>query len=154
MGIELEGLEGAAFEDAEGEGFQPTRLNLLAAGTSGDSAGGEHVATVEATALLIYNTLVALFFATGPGPLTISPAVQAMIGPAVLAAIAAQAAQAPVGEVAQIAASTAFATAFPIGTTPMPCSVALNAAIAAVTLKTPNASGLFPSIGSAAVRTG
>lgn len=140
----------ASFEDIMSPGFQPATLDFLAGG----QAGGEHVATLEAVCVLIFNVLACFFNLTGPGPLTVSPAVQAMIGPAILAALAAQGAPAPPLLAAQIVQAAAEAATFATGTTPITSSAPFSAAILALGMKTPNVSGLFPSLGAAAVRSG
>ncbi len=143
----------AAFEDAEGDGFQPAALHLLA----GEMVAEEHVMTTEACALLIYNTLVALMAAAGGGPL-VAAVLQPLLGAAVVAALTAQATPAPPGEVAQTAAAAALLAGFATGVTPSPTSVFFKASIDAIDAgplaKTANVSGLFPSIGSKAVKTG
>lgn len=138
-----------AFEDAEGEGFVPTTLNLRA----GAMVGGEHVATVEATCLLIYNVLVSLMTAAGGGPL-LAVVLQPLIGTAINAALAAQAAPAPPTAVAQAALAASLVPGFATGTQPSNTSAFFSAAIEALANKTANDSGLFPSIGSKAVEAG
>lgn len=136
-----------AFEDAEGDGFQPTALSLLAGGM----AGTEHVMTLESTVVLIHNVFAALGTA-----MTIPWAgatVQAALAAAINSALAAQAAPAPQTEAAQIAAAIPLAATMltgQLGSTVAPYS----AAIAALSTKTSNDSGLFPSLGSKAVKTG
>ena len=139
----------ASFEDADASGFIPASLKLHAAG----SAAGEHVMTAEATALLIYNTLVSWCAAAGGGPL-LAAVLQPLIMPAITAAISAQAAPAPPGLEAQTILATTLAATMAAGTTPSPTSLPFNGAIAAVANKTSNVSGYFPSVGSAAVEAG
>ncbi len=139
----------AGFEDADGDLFQPSSISLRAGGM----AGGEHVATVEATALMIYNTLVVLMAAAGGGPL-IAAVLQPLLGTAVLAALTAQGVPAPASEAAQIAASTAQLAGFATGVVPATTSQYFAAAIALLATKTANASGYFPSVGSKAVEAG
>ncbi len=110
--------------------------------------------TTEAACLLIYNTLVSLLTLTGPGPLTISPAVQAMLGPAVLAAATAQAVPAPPTAAAQVIASAAMQAGMLTGVAPATSSQYFAAPIALLATKTANASGYFPSLGSKAVEAG
>jgi hypothetical protein len=139
-----------SFDDPEAANFQPTSLSLLAKA----SAGGEHIATVEGTTLLIYNVLVALMAAAGGGPL-LAAVLQPLIGAAISAALAAQAAPAPPGQIAQAALSATLQAGFAAGTTPSPAMFAAwTTAIAALSTKTPNASGDFPSLGCAAVEGG
>lgn len=139
-----------SFEEADADGFSPDLLSLEAGGM----VGGEHVMTAEATALLIYNTLVALMAAAGGGPL-LAAVLQPLLGAAVTAAISAQAAPAPPGLVAQTAAAAALQAGFAAGTTPSPAMFAAwTSALAALATKTPNVSGSFPSVGSAAVKAG
>jgi hypothetical protein len=139
----------ASFEDAEGAGFQPDTLSLLAGG----SAAAEHVMTTEATALLIYNTFVVLMAAAGGGPL-IAAVLQPLLGTAILGALAAQAVPAPPTEIAQLAASAAQLSGFATGIVPATTSQYFAASIAALALKTSNDSGHFPSLGCKAVKAG
>lgn len=139
-----------AFEDSEGEGFVPDSVNVRAGG----QVGGEHVMTVEACALLIYNTLVALTTAATPlVPLT-AAGMKPFIGAAINVALAAQAIPAPAGESAQDASSAAQLAGFAAGASLAQSCEFFEAAIAGVATKTPNVSGHFPSIGAAAVETG
>ncbi len=139
----------AAFEEIDGEGFTPTMINL----TAGSQVGGEHLATVEATCLLIYNTLVALLSTAGGGPL-IAAALQPLIGPAILTALTAQVAPAPTGTTAQNAAATAQLAGFATGAAPATTSLYFASAISGLSAKTPNVSGKFPSIGCKARKGG
>lgn len=143
----------------------PTRPVILsidtppssAAITAGSQVATDHVATIEGTALLIYNVLVSFFAAFGATsfPTLASPAIMAGAQPLILAAVnaalAAQSAPAPIGLAAQIAAAVPYATSMPLGTNPSPClgPIAIN-----TSTKTPNVSGLFPSVGAASVKTG
>ncbi len=107
----------------------------------------EHVMTTEACALLIYNTLATLMVAAGGGPL-LAVTLQPLLGAAITAALGAQAVPAPPGFLAQSIASAALQAGFAAGTTPSPTTFAAwNAAIAAIDTKTPDISGLFPSVG-------
>ncbi len=138
------------FEDVSGQGFQPTTITLRAGGM----AGGEHVATVEGMALFFYNAMVSVMALAPPGPLT-SVIIQPLLGASVTAALTAQAAPAPPGLVAQIAAAAALQAGFAAGVTPSPATFAAwDAAFALLATKTANASGSFPSLGSAAVEAG
>ncbi len=140
----------SSFEDADGEGFQPTVLDLLAGG----SAGGEHVMTTEACALLIYNVLVALMTAAGGGPL-LALTLQPLLGSAIAAALIAQAAPAPPTEAAQLILNATLQAGFATGAAPSPTTFAAwDAAFALLATKTANDSGKFPSLGAAAVKTG
>ncbi len=140
----------AAFEEEDGDGFQPDTLTLKAGGMS----GGEHVMTTEACALLIYNTLVALMAAAGGGPL-LAVVLQPLLGAAISAALAAQATPAPPTEVAQIATAAALQAGFAAGTTPSNAMFAAwTSAIGVLSTKTANESGSFPSIGCKAVEAG
>ncbi len=112
---------------------------------------GDHLMTVEACALLIYNVLVALIAASGAGPL-VGATLQPLLGMAVNTALAAQAAPAPPGAVAQTTAAAALLAGFATGTTPSNTSAFFAAAIAALATKTHNESGLFPSLGAKAVK--
>lgn len=140
----------AHFPDEDSAGFQPTKLVLRAGG----QAGGEHVMTTEATCLLIYNTLVALMAAAGGGPL-LAAVLQPLLGAAIATALGAQAAPAPPTAAAQIIAAAALQAGFAAGTTPSNAMFAAwTTAIAALSTKTANDSGDFPSVGSAAVEAG
>lgn len=139
----------AAFEDPDGDGFQPTSLSLLA----GDSAGGEHLMTVEACALLIYNVFYALSL-TVPAPAGVGVLLQPFITPAILAAMTAQSAPAPPGLVAQIATAAALTSGMTTGTVPSNATGPLAAGLTALSTKTPNVSTLFPSLGCPAVKAG
>ncbi len=139
----------AAFEEEDGDGFQPTTLTLRAGGM----AGGEHVMTTEATCLLIYNTLVALMAAAGGGPL-LAVVLQPLIGAAISAALAAQAAPAPPTAAAQVSAAAALQAGFAAGTTPSNAMFAAWTSAIAASAKTANDSGAFPSIGCKAVEAG
>ncbi len=141
-------LEIAAGAMIIGEDGGPNRIVI------GGLPLGNHVMTVEACALLIYNTLVALMAAAGGGPL-LAAVLQPLLGTAVNAALAAQAVPAPVGEVAQAAAATALLPSFATGTVPANTSAFFTAAIAAgLSGKTENVTGLFPSLGAKDVKTG
>ncbi len=140
----------SSFADPDDASFQPTALTLNAGGM----AGGEHVATVEGTALLIYNTLAVLMAAAGGGPL-LAAVLQPLLGASVSAALAAQAIPAPPSEAAQIAAAAALQAGFATGVAPSNAMFAAwTTAIAALSTKTANASGSFPSLGSKAVEAG
>ncbi len=137
----------SSFEDADGEGFLPTVLDL-----AGDT---EHVMTTEATVLLIYNTLATMMVAAGGGPL-IAAVIQPLIVPSITAAIAAQGIPAVPTADAQILANAALIGTMAPGTAPSPGLGALGAlitsAIAAKVVE--DESGLFPGVGSRRVRTG
>ncbi len=120
----------------------PTRPECISIGDS-----TEHVVTVEACVLLVYNTLVALMAAAGGGPL-IAAVLQPLLGAALTAALGAQAAPAPPGLIAQVAAAAAVQAGFAAGTTPSPAMFAAwTTAIAALSTKTLDVSGAFPSVG-------
>lgn len=111
------------------------------------SVATEHFMTTEATALLIYNSLVALMAAAGGGPL-LAVVLQPLLGTAIATAMTAQAAPAPPGLPAQIAAAAALQAGFATGVTPSPAIFAAwSAAIEAMQIKTPDVSGQFPSVG-------
>lgn len=113
------------------------------------SIGGttEHLMTVEACALLIYNSLVTLMAAAGGGPL-LAVILQPLIGTAIGAALAAQAAPAPPGLIPQVAAAAAAQAGFATGVVPSPAIFAAwQASIALLETKTLNVSGSFPSVG-------
>ncbi len=138
------------FEDEDGDGFQPTTLTLQAGGM----AGGEHLMTVEACALLIYNVLVALMAAAGGGPL-LAAVLQPLLGAAITTAISAQASPAPSGEAAQTAAAALLQAGFAAGATPSNAMFsAWTSAIAGLSSKTANVSASFPSVGCKAVEAG
>jgi hypothetical protein len=128
-----------------------------APGAAAIAAGGmvavEHLMTTEAVALLIYNTWVALLLTAGGGPLT-AVILQPLLGAAVVAALTAQGVPAPPGLVAQAALAAAQLPTFAAGTTPATTSAFFQAAIGGVASKTPNVSGLFPSLGCPAVEAG
>lgn len=120
----------------------PTRPECIALGGT-----TEHVMTIEAAALLIYNTWVALLATAGGGPLT-AVVLQPLLAPAMSAAIGAQAAPSPPGLIAQTAAAAALQAGFAAGTTPSPAMFAAwTAAIAANDAKTLDVSGAFPGLG-------
>lgn len=121
--------------------------------TAGSQVATEHVATIEGTVLFVYNVLVALMTAAGGGPLT-AAILQPLLAAAINTALAAQAVPAPPGQAAQVAAAATQSGSFASGTVPATTSSFFNSAIAAVATKTPNVSGLFPSLGSANVKTG
>ncbi len=137
----------AAFEDADGSGFQPTTLTIEAGGM----AATEHFVTTEAMILFFYNYNVALMTAAGGGPL-LAAVLQPLIVPALLAAAASQSAPAPPGLVAQTALNTTLTASMASGTTPSNAVGALSAALALLSTKTANASGFFPSVGCKAVK--
>lgn len=137
-----------AGEETSGAGFAPSALDFRAGG----QVGGEHVATVEGTSLLIYNTLVALMSAAGGGPL-LAAVLQPLLGAAIKTALTAQSAPAPPGAVAQAVAAVAQIPTFATGTTLATTSAFFRDTINAAT-KTPNESGLFPSLGAAKVTVG
>lgn len=137
------------FEDADGEGFAPSSIDVRAGGM----VGGEHVMTTEACALLIYNFMVLLMAAAGGGPL-IAAVLQPLLGAAMTGALTAQAVPAPPGVVAQEATAAAQIPGFATGVAPATTSAFFAAAIAAVSGKTANVSGKFPGIGSPSVRVG
>lgn len=139
----------AAFEDPDGDGFVPDLLTLKAGGM----VGGEHIATVEGTALMIYNTLVVLMATAGGGPL-VAAILQPLLGSAILTALTAQGAPAPPTEIAQIAASAAQLSGFATGLVPATTSQFFAPAIALLAAKTANDSGYFPSLGCKAVKAG
>ncbi len=123
-----------------GNPWQPEIVSL--------GATTEHLMTIEACALLIYNFMATLMASTGPGPLT-AAILQPLMGVAMTGAIAAQAAPAPPGLVAQAAAAAALQAGFAAGTTPSPAMFAAWQASIATLLatKTLNVSGSFPSVG-------
>lgn len=138
----------SGFADVDDAGFQPNELTLHAGG----SAGGEHVMTVEACALLIYNVIQSLTLVT-VGPWT-GLSIQPLLTPAILTALAAQSAPAPPGLVAQIAANAALASGMVAGTAPSNAMGPLSAGLALLSTKTANDSGFFPSLGCKAVKAG
>lgn len=136
----------AAFEDPDGEGFVPTTLDLRAGGM----AGTEHVATIEGTVVLLHNVIVGLAALGLPATWLASGAITTVINAALAAS---NTPPAPPTEAAQIAAAPAQVSAMLTG--PGTTSSAYTAAIAAaLSTKVANDSGLFPSIGSPAVRAG
>jgi hypothetical protein len=136
----------AAFEDAEGDGFIPETLTLQAGGM----LGTEHIATVEGVSVLLHNVIVGLALAGLPVTWLGSGIITGIIN---VALAASNAPPAPPTAVAQIAAAAAQVSAMLTGpgTTSAPYKTAIDAALAA---KTPNASGLFPSVGAAELKGG
>ena len=112
------------------------------------SLGGttEHLMTVEACVLLIYNTLSVLMAAAGGGPL-LAAVLQPLLGAAVTGALAAQAAPAPPGLIPQVAAAASAQAGFVTGVPSPVIFAAWQASIAALATKTLNVSGSFPSVG-------
>lgn len=107
----------------------------------------EHVATIEAVALLVYNFMATLMAAAGGGPL-LALVLQPLMGTAMTAALSAQAAPAAPGLTAQVAAAAALQAGFAAGVTPSPAMFAAwTAAISGLSAKTLNVSGAFPSVG-------
>jgi len=122
-----------------GNPWQPEVVSL--------AATTEHLMTAEATALLIYNSLVTLMAAAGGGPLLAS-VLQPLLGAAVTGALAAQAAPAPPGLIPQVAAAAAAQAGFSTGIVPSPAIFdAWQGSIALLATKIPNVSGSFPSVG-------
>ena len=120
----------------------PAKPEVVALG-----ATTEHFMTVEATALLIYNSLVTLMAAAGGGPL-LAVVLQPLLGAAITAALAAQAAPAPPGLIPQVAAAAALQAGFATGVVPSNAIFAgWQASIAALATKTLDVSGSFPSVG-------
>lgn len=137
-------------DDVDSERFAPSKLSIH----SGGMSPTEHLMTAESTALLIYNTLVALMSAAGGGPL-LAVVLQPLIGAAINTAIAAQSAPAPPGQVAQEALAATLLAGFATGLVPSNTSAFFNPAIAAAAaIKTDNVSGKFPSLGAAKVHSG
>jgi hypothetical protein len=136
----------AGFEDADGEGFVPTSINLQAGGM----VGGEHIMTVEACAVLLHNVIFGLGAAALPSAWLVPGAIVGIIN----AALAAAAVPAAPGLVAQAASAITIGGA--MSTTPVVgnTSAPYAAAIAGISSKVSNVSGLFPSLGSKAVKAG
>ncbi len=118
---------------------------------AGDMVGGEHAISAEAVCVLIFNTFSQLCIAN-PGILIGTP-LQVFILPAIIAALARQGIPAPPSVLAQAAAATAEAAASVAGT-PISSSLPFQASLAIVATKTPNVSGLFPSVGCPAIKVG
>lgn len=138
------------------------QLRIDATGVKQGASAIEHVMTAEATALMIYNVLVAFcsLFAALPGPPptlnagTWSAAAQPILAAAITAALAAQAAPAPAGLAAQISGAAALQAGFASGTAPSPAMLAAwTTAINALATKVLDVSGLYPSIGSSMSKT-
>jgi hypothetical protein len=138
-----------SFEGEDDNGFTGTLVEL----TADTMVGGEHVATAEATALMIYNSWVSLLSLAGGGPL-LAAVLQPLLGTAILTALTAQGAPAPPGLPAQVAASAAQIAGFATGMVPATTSAYFAPALASLATKTPNVSGLFPGLGSRAVKAG
>lgn len=121
---------------------------------AGGSAPTEHLMTAKATALMIYNSWVAIMAVCPPGPLT-SVIIQPLLGTAITVGLAAQAAPAPPGLIPQISAAAAFQAGFATGLVPSPAIFAAwEAPIALLSTKTPNVSGQFPSVGCSKIMGG
>lgn len=118
----------------------PSRPEVVSFGSS-----TEHLMTTEACALLIYNTLGALLAGAGGGPM-LSVALLPLVTPSILAALSTQGAAAPSGLAAQTAAAAAQAPVFALAGPASTCAP-FTSAIAAIQSKTPDVSGLFPSLG-------
>lgn len=118
----------------------PSRPEVVSFGSS-----TEHLMTTEACALLIYNTLGAIFTAAGGGPM-LSVALLPLVTPSILAALSTQGAAAPSGLAAQTAAAAAQTPLFALAGPASTCAP-FTSAIAAIQSKTPDVSGLFPSLG-------
>jgi hypothetical protein len=136
----------AAFEDAEGDGFQPTSLSLLAGGM----AGGEHVATIEGVVVLLHNMIVGMAAMATPSLWLVSGAITGILNAAIAAS---NAPPAPPTAAAQLIASATQTSAMLTGpgTTSAPYAAAIAAALSG---KIANDSGLFPSVGCKAVEAG
>lgn len=137
-----------AFQDAEGEGFQPTSLSLHAGGM----AATEHLMTLEATVVLLHNVIVGLGLAGFPPAWLTSGVITGVIN----AALAASAVPAPPTAVAQLAASAGIGATMltSMGNTVAPYAPAIALAIDGPPGKTANESGLFPSLGAPALKGG
>lgn len=134
------------FEDPEGEGFIPDTLRLQAGGM----VAGEHVMTVEGMTVFIHNLVFALATLGLPASWLASGAITTAINAALAAS---NAPPAPPTAVAQLAAAPGITAAMLTGpgTTSAPYAAAIASALST---KTPNASGLFPSLGSKSVEAG
>lgn len=121
----------------------PTKARCLSIDGS-----NEHAMTTEATALLIYNTLGALFTAGSATPLTAGAApLLPLISAALVVALQTQGAAAPAGVQAQNVAAAAQSALFAAGGQASSCSPFVSA-ISGLPAKTPNLSGLFPGVGA------
>ncbi len=138
-----------AFEDPDGPGFSPTGLAI----SVGGQAPTEHVVSAETVAVLAYNFLAAICAAAGSGPLT-ALALQPLLAPAMVTAIEALGAPAPPGLAAQIAAAAAESTLFGSGSPASTVSPFAGAITTALAGKTPDVSGLFPSLGFPGIKGG
>ncbi len=136
------------FEGIESGAFAATSVNLRAGG----QVGGEHVMTVEAMTVFMHNLLFAL--AQLPGGLTSGLAVSGAIPLVINGALAASAVPPPPDLIGQVNAAAAQAGTMPgpaVGATSALYKAAIDLALAT---KMPNVSGLFPNIGSKAVKSG
>ena len=134
----------------------PTRPTILsisnppasAAITAGLQVATEHVATIEGVCVLLHNVLL------GIGGVALPPALlgSGIVAGIINAALTAAAAPAPPGLPAQSTAAAAAATS--MLSAPGNSSTLYATTIAAVSTKTPDVSGLFPSLGAANVKTG
>lgn len=105
----------------------------------------EHLMTVEAGVLMIYNVFASLALVNlGPW---IGVAMQPLLTPAILAALAAQSIPAPPGLIAQVAAAAAQTAVITAGTAPANTIGPFAAAVSALPTKILDVSGLFPGIG-------
>lgn len=116
-------------------------------------AGGqvptEHVATMESVVTFVYNTFASLALITPA--LWTGTALQITFAAAINAALAALKIPAPPGLPAQIAAANAQLGQAVAGTV---VNTSLPFPLTGIELKTPNVSGLFPSLGCPAVKGG
>lgn len=137
------------------------QLRIDATGIKLGASSLEHVMTAEATSLMIFNALVALvaaFKALGAVATTTAAtcgtALQPLIAAAVTAALTAQVAGAPTGATAQATANATAQATIALGTTPANTLFAAWATqIALLSAKTPDVTGLYPSLGSSMTKT-
>jgi hypothetical protein len=106
----------------------------------------EHVMTLEATLLLLYNFFYAMSL-VAPAPAGMGILIQPLITPALLAACAASSIPAPPGLIAQIATAAAASAGMVAGTAPSNTIGPLAAAVSALSTKMQDVSGLFPGVG-------
>jgi hypothetical protein len=136
------------------------QIRIDATGIKLGASSLEHVMTAEATALMIYNALVALmaaFKATGAATATataIGTAIQPLIAAAITSALSAQAVAAPVGTTAQNTANSTAQATIALGTTPgNTLLTAWASTLAGLSSKTPDVTGLYPSVGASVSKT-
>lgn len=111
----------------------------------------EHVMTLEATVLLLYNFFYAMSL-VAPAPAGMGILIQPLITPAILAAMAASSVPAPPLLAAQLILAASTSAGMVSGTVPSNTIGPLAAGVSALSTKLNDVSGLFPGIGCAKVK--